>query len=90
MSDFDKPRERSLVQSSNEINQLFQGRNTKSEGLRDLKGEGITIQLYVLNLFEEGTTKDIPIVRNVPIVATYIPELLLPNTQNTIEWIDQT
>jgi hypothetical protein len=87
VSDFDQPRKRSLLREKNEVNQLFQGGNDKSEGLRDLKGEGITVQLYVLNLFENGTmnTGVPPVVTNVPLVATWIPNLL---AQEFIEWTD--
>ena len=83
VSDFDNKRKRSL--KSNEVNELFQGRNEKSEGLRDLKGKEISIQLYVLDLFAENADKkeDTPIVKDVPIIATYIPQSL---SEDIIRW----
>lgn len=63
------PRVRSLT-AKGLINQLFQGRNERSEGLRDLKGTGITFQVYVLNLSDN----DEVVARNVPTLATFIPE----------------
>ncbi len=49
MSDFEKKRFRSLNEK-NQISQYFQGRNESREGLRDLKGPGITFQLYIFDL----------------------------------------
>lgn len=85
VSNFDNKRKRSLVSSKNEIKELFQGRNEKSEGLRDLKGNGITIQLYILDLFEEHSDRkeDMPIVQDVPVIATFIPKQL---SEDIIRW----
>lgn len=84
LSNFDKKRQRSLL-GNNEVKELFQGRNESREGLRDLKGKGISIQLYVLDLFEEKTDKKetIPVVQSVPVIATHIPKLL---SQDIIRW----
>ncbi len=68
MSDFDKPRLRTLNEK-NQINQLFQGRNERREGLRDIKGTGITFQIYVLNLQNDSQP-----FQNVVTIATLIPE----------------
>jgi Z1 domain len=85
ISDFDKKRGRSLRDGKNEINELFQGRNDKSDGIRDLKGNGITFQLYVLDLFEDKANKqaDIPKASDVPVIATFIPQSL---SEDMIRW----
>ncbi len=71
VSDASKPRTRSLNEKKH-VTQLFQGRNERSEGLRDLKGPGITFQMYVLNL----TKADRVIASSVPTIATFIPKEL--------------
>ena len=49
MSNFENKRFRSL-NDRNQIAQYFQGPNDRTTGLRDVKGNGITFQLYVLDL----------------------------------------
>jgi Z1 domain len=71
MSSFEKKRFRSL-NKSNQIEQYFQGRNETREGLRDIKGIGITFQIYVLDL--EG---DAGRFESVVGLATFIPEEII-------------
>jgi hypothetical protein len=69
MSCFENKRFRSL-NDKNQIAQYFQGRNDRTEGLRDMKGTGITFQLYVFDLeAENGETYN-----SVVGLATFIPE----------------
>lgn len=69
MSSFENKRFRSL-NDKNQIAQYFQGRNDRTEGLRGIKGTGITFQLYVFDLeAENGATFD-----SVVGLATFIPE----------------
>lgn len=64
---FRKKRYRTL-NDKNQINQLFQGRNEQREGLRNVKGIGITLQLYIFDLEGESAKFE-----NVPGLAIYIP-----------------
>ncbi len=68
ISDFEKPRMRTLNER-NQINQLFQGRNERREGLRDIRGAGITFQIYVLTL-----QNDTQSFENIVTMASLIPE----------------
>lgn len=68
MSSFENKRFRSL-NDKNQIAQYFQGRNDRTEGLRDIKGAGITFQLYVFELEGDAGTFD-----SVVGLATFIPE----------------
>jgi hypothetical protein len=69
MSSFENKRFRSL-NDKYQIAQYFQGRNDRTEGLRDMKGTGITFQLYVFDLeAENGET-----FNSVVGLATFIPE----------------
>ena len=68
MSSFENKRFRSL-NDKNQIAQYFQGRNDRTEGLRDIKGTGITFQLYVFDLEGAAGTFD-----SVVGLATFIPE----------------
>ena len=78
MSDFDKPRFRSLNER-NQIDEYFQGRNETREGLRDIKGNGITFQVYVWNL--EGHVGEF---KSVVGLATFIPEEI---SVDLIRWV---
>lgn len=69
MSDFENPRERTLNQENNQINQLFQGRSSNYVGDREILGDGITFQIHILNLLQN----DRIVFSNVPAIATYIP-----------------
>lgn len=66
---FDAPRTRSLL-DNNQINQLFQGRSGKKESVRSIRGNGITFQIYILNLKREDSI----VYSAVPIIAISIPE----------------
>lgn len=68
MSTFENKRFRSL-NDKNQITQYFQGRNDRTEGLRDIKGTGITFQLYVFDLEGDAGT-----FNSVVGLATFIPE----------------
>ncbi|HVD99555.1 MAG TPA: Z1 domain-containing protein [Cytophagaceae bacterium] len=70
ISDFDNRRFRSL-DHNNQIKQYFQGKNDRSEGLRDIKGPGITFQIYVMDL-----AGDLGEFNIVPTLATFIPEAI--------------
>lgn len=67
MSSFENKRFRSLNER-NQIAQYFQGANDRTAGLRDVKGTGITFQLYVLDL--EGDAKRF---ESVVGLTTFIP-----------------
>lgn len=69
MSDFVNPRERTLNQENNQINQLFQGRSSNYGGDREVLGGGITFQIHILNLLREDRIA----FTNVPAIATHIP-----------------
>lgn len=69
MSDFENPRERTLNQQNNQINQLFQGRSSNYGGDRDILGDGITFQIHILNLLQDDRIA----FSNVPAIATHIP-----------------
>lgn len=69
MSDFETPRERTLNQENNQINQLFQGRSSNYEGDRAILGDGITFQVHILNLLQDDRIA----FSNVPAIATHIP-----------------
>jgi len=69
MSDFENPRERTLNQENNQINQLFQGRSSNYEGDREILGDGITFQIHILNLLQDDRIA----FSNVPAMATHIP-----------------
>jgi len=71
ISSFENPRVRGL-NKKDQIKQLFQGRNKKSEGMREIKSSsGISIQVHVLNL-KSYTTKEV-IHENIPTVAINTP-----------------
>lgn len=69
MSDFQNPRERTLNQENNQINQLFQGRSSNYGGDREILGDGITFQIHILNLLQD----DRIVFSNIPAIATHIP-----------------
>lgn len=68
MSDFENPRERSLT-SSNQINQLFQGRSSNYDGDREVRGAGLTFQIHVLNLLRDDRIAFSQVFN----IATYVP-----------------
>ena len=81
ISNIENPRERSLTRKG-QVNQLFQGRNRRSSGMRTLRAqEGVSVQIHVLNL-KSYSTKQV-IHREVPTVAIYIPETI---RKDMIRW----
>ncbi len=68
MSSFESKRFRSLNER-NQIAQYFQGPNDRTAGLRDVKGNGITFQLYVLDLEGNAGRFD-----SVVGLTTFIPQ----------------
>jgi len=68
MGSIDQPRERNL-KPNNEINQLFQGRNSNYQGDRLILGQGITFQIHTLNLLRN----DIPAYNDVIALSVYLP-----------------
>lgn len=79
MSTFENKRFRSLG-DDNQIEQYFQGRNDRQEGLRDIRGNGITFQIYVFDLEKEGASYD-----SVVGLASYIP---IDISEDLIRWAE--
>ncbi|MDA8972638.1 Z1 domain-containing protein [bacterium] len=72
ISDFKNPRVRTLT-IKDQINQLFQGGNKRTGGIRQAKAnQGITIQIHVLDLRLSLTEPTLH--KQVPTLAIYIPE----------------
>lgn len=80
MSDFENPRERTLNQGNNQINQLFQGSSANYKGDRTVLGDGITFQIHILNLLQDERIA----FSNVPVIATHIP---LDLGREFIRWV---
>lgn len=72
MGDFDNPRERTLNNNNNQINQLFQGRSSNYPGDRAVIGQGITFQIHVLNLLRGNVIE----YSTIPTIAAFIPEVI--------------